>query len=133
MKRKILNFIIFLFLLTAEVCIAKFADPAGIVRGSLGDVLVIPTIYFLIRSFANPFPKALPVMVFLMGCIAELLQAMDICRKLNIREGSLMETLIGTRADLRDILCYFAGMLMIYIYIFAERRIFNEREMHSYQ
>ncbi len=128
MKIHLYNAGIFLALLITEICIGLYADPSGFIRCNMGDVLVIPTIYFFIRIFADPFPKLLPAAVFLLGCIAELLQLMDICTILNIPKGSLTAVLLGTNADLKDIFCYFAGMVLIYIYLFLKGEYKNVRD-----
>lgn len=120
MKSRLLHFGIFFALITAEICIGLFADPSGFVRGKVGDILVIPTIYFLIRIFGNPIPRFLPAAVFLIGCIAELIQATNIYSLIGIPKESLIAVIIGTTADISDIFCYLTGTVLIYLYMYRQ-------------
>lgn len=113
----------FILLLATEICIGLLAEPSGFIRCSMGDVLVIPTIYFLVRIFVNPVEKIFPALVFLFGCAVEILQYIDLCGILGIDKQSLMGILIGTTGSIADIACYFAGMVLIYVYLFAEQKI----------
>lgn len=116
------------FLIT-EVMIGKFADPGGFVRCYLGDVLVMPTMYFFIRIFTDRSEKTLPLMLFGFACIVELLQSADICGRLGIDKGSLLAVVIGTKGDFKDIICYACGTVLIYALAFAERTVTERRHL----
>ena len=101
--------VIFIILLFVEILIGSLLD-GGIVRVYVGDILVLPVIYFLIRIFWTRVSKAntavLPAGLFLLGVLAELFQAIDITGILGIDKTSLLGILIGSVCDPVDILCY---------------------------
>ena len=88
MKIRIKFIIAFIILLLAEIAIGKWGR--GFVRGFVGDVLVIPTIYMLLR--ATFFGKdsifsvyVLPFLCYYLGWWAEILQAIGILDILGIK------------------------------------------------
>ncbi|MDE6086797.1 MAG: DUF2809 domain-containing protein [Oscillospiraceae bacterium] len=122
-KSAILLFCIFLIL---EIFIGAFAS--GFLRNYIGDVLVMPSMYFLIRIFTEKFPKFLPGMLFLFACFVEFLQSIDLCGILGIDKHSLLAVLIGTHGEWADILCYLAGTILIYGGIIIFPGIFKKSE-----
>lgn len=120
---------IFLVLLLVEILIGTFLD-SGFIRDYGGDILVLPVVYFLIRIFWARPSKAnsliLPGMLFLLGAFAELLQAIDLTGILGIDKRSLLGILIGSVCDPMDMLCYAAGVCIVYIYLFFEKRLSKE-------
>lgn len=115
MMRRLYYILTTVVLLLAEIAIGKWAT--GFVRAYIGDVLIIPAIYFLLRSifFAKDtvFSRnALPLVVYSMGLYAERLQAFGLADKLGFAPGSLPAILIGGTCDLRDILCYLIGLYL---------------------
>ena len=124
MRKRIGYSIVFAILLIAEILIGRFAT--GFVRSYIGDVLVIPTIYFLLRiifSKDNIFSVyVLPLLCYCLGRVAEFLQLIDITGILGIDKGSLLGILIGGSFDLRDILAYLVGLYLIGIYLALESR-----------
>ena len=89
---RIRHIITFSVLLILEITIGKWAT--GFIRGYVGDILVIPTIYFLLRAviFAKDSIFAvyvLPFICYFLGWVAEVLQAIDITGILGIEIGVL--------------------------------------------
>lgn len=123
--------ILFLVLLIAEVIIGVCAK--GVVRGYVGDSLIIPTIYFLLRALF--FTKdgifsvyVLPFICYSMGWAAEVLQAFDITIKLGIEKESLLGIVIGGYFDLKDGVMYLLGLYIIGVYLALESREKNDRQ-----
>ena len=122
MRQRIEYVIVFAVLLIAEILIGLFAK--GFIRGFAGDVLVIPTIYFLLRII---FSKdsifsvyVLPLLCYSLGKNAELLQLMDIRGMLGISGDSLAGILIGGTCDVKDLLAYLIGLYLIGIFLAFE-------------
>lgn len=111
-KQKIYPITAFALCLAAEVAIGMFAH--GWLRNSFGDILVMPTLYFLIRIFTDKLRRTLPLILFVFACFVELMQGLHICDILGIPQGSILRIIIGTTALWSDILCYAAGMIVIY-------------------
>lgn len=105
----------FAVLLAAEIIIGKFGG--GFIRAYLGDVLVIPLIYCFVRIFYTRPNKLLPALVGGLGVLAEIIQYFNFCEIFGIDRGSLLGIMLGSVADIRDVLCYAAGVILIY---FAE-------------
>ena len=125
MKIRIKFLIAFIILLLAEIAIGKWGR--GFVRGFVGDVLVIPTIYMLLR--AAIFGKdsifsvyILPFLCFFLGLVAESLQAIGILDLLGINRDSLLAIMLGGHFDWLDILAYFLGLCVIGIFLVIEKR-----------
>lgn len=100
-------------LLAVEFAIALWAH--GFLRDYFGDVLVIPLIYCLIRVFTEKLPRLLPVLVCSLGFLAEFLQSIHLVDLLGLRHDSALAIAIGTKFSWTDIVCYIAGMLLIYL------------------
>ncbi|MDO4711889.1 MAG: DUF2809 domain-containing protein [Peptostreptococcaceae bacterium] len=101
-------------LFVTEVLIAKYVKDAWI-RPYVGDILVIVLLYFIVRSFYPRSGKLLPFFLFLFATLVEAMQYFDIVSKLGLQDDPIARIVIGTTFDRHDILCYFIGMLMIYL------------------
>ena len=122
--------VLFLALFMVETLIALFAK--GAVRGYLGDVLVIPTIYFFLRAMF--FPKdgifsvyVLPFLCYAMGWLAEVLQALSVPKALGIEQSSPLGVILGGVYDLRDGLCYLLGLMLIGLFLALETHWKDDR------
>ncbi len=71
-------------------------------------------IYCFVRIFYVRPAVWLPAAVGGLGILAEVLQYFDLCGLLGIPKGSLLGILLGSSADLGDILCYAVGTVLIY-------------------
>ena len=107
--------ITFLVLLILEIIIGKWTT--GFIRGYVGDILIIPTIYFLLRAVI--FAKnsifsvyVLPFICYSLGWVAEVLQAIDITGILGIEKTSLLGIMMGGKYDLKDGLAYLVGLYL---------------------
>lgn len=120
-KKRILALCGFAVLLVVEIIIGKFAH--GFIRAYVGDVLVIPLIYCFVRMFYLRPSVWLPAAVGCLGIFAEILQFLEVCGLLGIPKGSLLGILLGSSADVADILCYAAGALLIYAAEWCFRKV----------
>lgn len=123
MKKRICSGVIFLVLLSAEILIGKYGR--GFVRGYVGDILVIPCIYYLLRCtfFGRDTVFSvyvLPLLTYFLGWNAEILQAYHIADVLGIAKDSPLRIAIGGVCDLKDILCYLVGLYLIGLIMMAE-------------
>ncbi|MCR4647781.1 MAG: DUF2809 domain-containing protein [Lachnospiraceae bacterium] len=130
LKNRIRYIILFILLLGVEILIAIFAK--GFVRGFIGDVIVIPTLYFLIRIvFAKDSVFSvyvLPFLCYYAGIAAEILQAIHINEILGINENSVLGIMIGRAFDFGDIAAYFIGMYVIGLFLAAESIVKTNRK-----
>jgi len=106
-------FIPFLLVLVCEIAIAIFHFHR-FVRGFLGDVLVIPLLYFLLRTFFTITHKSTIYVVLGFAFIVETLQLFNLAKILNIR-SELLKIIIGNTFDWKDLLAYGFGAFCIHL------------------
>lgn len=116
----------FIVLLIAEVLIALFVHDS-FVRPYMGDIIVVWVVYCLAMIFLSGkcSPFAVIVGVFGFACITELLQAIDIVKLLGLGDNAFFRTLIGTSFDIKDIICYAAGSLLLAAAVIFRRKTVN--------
>lgn len=124
--------ILSVILLVIEILIGAFVPHSTWLRAYGGDVLVIPLIYCLVRIFVRILPRLMPFLMCCIGFLAETAQYFHLSDRLGFERGSLMSIIIGTSFSWIDMLCYIAGMLLIYAGIFLKSRIGRE-ELHASQ
>ena len=115
MKVNFKYLIAFFALFITEVFIALFVRDK-IVRPFFGDVLVIVLMYSFIRSIVQRPIKFLPVYLFLFAVFVEITQYFQLVDKLGLKDNKVMATIMGTSFDVRDILCYFAGAVILIVW-----------------
>lgn len=102
----------FVVLTIVEVCIALFIQDRFI-RPYIGDVLVVLVVYCFIRMFLPVKCRLLPLYVFLFAVGVEVLQYFEIVRVLGLQDHIFFRTLLGSVFDVKDILCYGAGCVLL--------------------
>lgn len=114
-KQRIRYTIAFIILLVVEVLIALFVHDAFI-RPYIGDILVVVVLYLAVRIFVPDRCKLLPLYVFLFAAMVECLQYFRLVHILNIENNTFLRVLIGSVFDVKDILCYGVGCILLIIY-----------------
>lgn len=110
--------LIFLAILIIEIIIALFIDNP-IIRGAVGDVLVVILIYCFIQTFLN-FDKAKTIIgVGIFAVLIEISQAFNLVEKLGLQENKFASTIIGNTFDINDIWAYIAGCAVVYMLEFS--------------
>ena len=95
--------------------IALFAKNSFI-RNSLGDILVVLLIYCMIKSFIRNKIKLLWFYIFIFASLVEIGQYFHLIDLLGLSECKIARIVIGTTFDIKDIVCYLAGCIGIWIY-----------------
>lgn len=98
---------VFTLLLVTEIAIALFHFHKFI-RGFLGDVLVIPLVYFFLKIFSKSASIKLALATFVFAITIEILQLFSISEKLNI-DSKIIKIILGSTFDWWDILAYAIG------------------------
>ena len=114
MKRRyyLLTFII---LLSIEIVIALFINDRFI-RPYVGDVLIIILMYTFVRGIKQKLIRFLPIYLLLFAVSVEVVQYFDLIQMLNIKDNILLATIIGSTFDIKDIVCYLVGTIVIVIW-----------------
>lgn len=79
-------------------------------------MLVVIAIYTLVRTFIPDKIKLLPVYVFIFAVIVEVLQYFNIVDILGFSNNRFLSVLIGGVFDLKDIMCYAVGCILLGIF-----------------
>lgn len=104
----------FIILLAIEVLIALYVHDT-IIRPYVGDILVVIVLYFGLRIIWPVGIKLLPVYIFIFAALVECLQLAGLVNILNVQSNTFLRILIGSVFDLKDIICYAIGCILIYI------------------
>ena len=115
MKKRILYAVATLFLLLIEVIIALYVHD-DFIRPYVGDVLVVIVIYTFIRIIVPEKCKLIPLFLFIFAAGVELLQLANIVEILGVADNKFLKTLIGSVFDVKDIICYAVGCVMLCVY-----------------
>ena len=95
-----------------EVYIGLFVNDYFI-RSYIGDLLVVILIYTIIKGLTTKPTKKLPYYIFGFAVIVELTQLINLVGILGLSSNKLASTILGTTFDIKDILMYGVGCLML--------------------
>lgn len=112
MKKRIYYLIITIILLIVEVLIALYVHD-NFIRPYIGDVLVVIVIYSFVRIFIPEKCRLLPLFIFIFAVVVEILQYIHIANILGVADNRFLSTLIGGVFDMKDILCYGVGCILL--------------------
>lgn len=112
-------FLYFLGLLIVEILIALFVENP-MIRGSVGDVLVVILIYCFIQAFFQINKKKTIIGVGIFALLVEISQAFHLVEKLNLQDNKFFSTVLGTTFDLNDVWAYLAGCAVVWMLEFYD-------------
>ena len=121
MKKRILYAVATLFLLLIEVIIALYVHD-DYIRPYVGDVLVVIVIYTFIRIIVPEKCKLIPLFLFIFAAGVELLQLANIVEILGVADNKFLKILIGSVFDIKDIVCYAVGCVILCMYEWIRER-----------
>ena len=111
----------FLALFIVIVLIAVFSI-SGFIRNHFGDILIVILIYCFIKSFVRNRMKWLPLTIFIFSVLVEIGQYFHIVERLGLADIAIARVAIGVTFDPWDILMYFIGCVLLYLYEFFKYR-----------
>ena len=114
-KEKIKYLIGFIVLLGIEVLIAIYVHDAFI-RPYVGDALVVIVLYCAVKVIITKKYRLLPLWIFAFAVFVELLQYFNLVQVLGMGENRFLRILIGSTFDIKDIVSYGAGCILIIVY-----------------
>lgn len=118
LKFNLIYFLLTIFIFLVEVLIATKLKNIFLVRAYLGDVIVVMLIYTFILSFFEIKNKTrLIVGIFIFSCLIEFAQYLGIAEFLKLKPGSIAHIVVGSSFSWIDILCYFAGCLILLLFV----------------
>lgn len=110
---KIHYFICFIVLLSIEICIGFFIRD-DFIRPYVGDMLVVMLMYYFVRMFIPNKLRWLPLYIFSFACFVEVLQYFG-GAELFGTSNKIASLVLGATFDVKDIICYAIGTLLIVI------------------
>ena len=128
MKKRILYAVATLFLLLIEVIIALYVHD-DFIRPYVGDVLVVIVIYTFIRIIVPEKCRLIPLFLFVFASGVELLQLANIVEILGVADNKFLKILIGSVFDIKDIVCYAVGCVILCMYEWVRVRR-HDTSMH---
>ena len=108
------NLIIFLLLFCIEVTIALYIEQ-GFLRVVFGNFLVVIMLYFFIRSFIQLKSIYIAIIVLIVAYTIEFLQFIDILNIINYKKNDLVNTILGTTFNIKDIIAYTLGIATVFL------------------
>ncbi len=114
-KLRIRYVVCFILSLLIEILIALFVHDKFI-RPYVGDALVVIVLYCAVRVIIPKKCKLLPLYIFIFAAGVECLQYFHLVQLLGLEKNKFMSVLIGSVFDVKDIICYAVGCLIIFIY-----------------
>ncbi|MBO5349147.1 MAG: DUF2809 domain-containing protein [Clostridia bacterium] len=110
-NRRIKYFVGFVVSILIEMLIALYVHDK-IIRPYIGDVLVIICIYLLLKTIFDTKIKHLALYIFIFAVSVELMQYFKIMQYLS-KGNDTLKIALGTTFDIKDIVCYFVGYVVI--------------------
>ncbi|MNT40262.1 hypothetical protein D3C72_1765670 [compost metagenome] len=114
-KFSLKNFLIAIAIFLVEVLIATKLKDWFFVRAYLGDVFVVMLMYYFIKAFFDFEPIKLIIGIFIFSCLIEFLQYFHFAEVLGFKDNRLMMIVLGNSFSWLDILCYFAGCVILFL------------------
>ena len=115
MKINIKYLIAFIIVFLIEVVIALFINDR-IIRPYIGDILVIILIYTFIRIFIKGEIRFLSIYLFVFATTVEVMQYINILELIGLQNNRMLSVIFGSTFDIKDILCYLIGSIILLIW-----------------
>lgn len=120
-KLRVIYGVVTVFLLVIEVLIALYIHDS-FVRPYIGDVLIVILLYTFARIWIPKKYGFLPLWIFLFAAAVEGLQYFKLVELLGLQNNVFMRTLMGSVFDVKDIICYAAGCMILGVYELIKRK-----------
>lgn len=115
MKINIKYLIAFIIVFLIEVVIALFINDR-IIRPYIGDILVIILMYTFIRIFIKGEIRILSIYLFVFATTVEVMQYINILELIGLQNNRMLSVIFGSTFDIKDILCYLIGSIILLIW-----------------
>ena len=124
--KRIKYLVAFFILLIIEILIALYVHDS-FVRPYVGDMLVVIVLYCFAKFIVLDKFKHLPLLIFIFAVIVELMQYFNVVNLLGLENNCFFRVLIGQVFDIKDIMCYGVGTIIIILFETICKNIIYER------
>ena len=121
-KKRVAYGIATVLLFIIELSIALFVHD-NLIRPYVGDMLVVVLIYTFMRIFLPEGMRLLPLYIFLFAAGVEVMQYFRIAEILGISENRVLSVVIGSVFDVKDIVCYGVGCVLLFVYELIREKV----------
>jgi len=115
LKRRMFYLGLSLLCFMACVLIVKLFSSNLFIRGTVGDMVVILLIYFLIKVYKDFQPIKLSIFTLAVAFIIEFLQYLKLAAILGLEGNMIAQLVFGSVFDPHDLAAYTVGALLSYI------------------
>jgi len=115
LKRRLVYLGLALSCFMACVLIVKLFSSNLFIRGTMGDMVVILLIYFLIKVYKDYQPIKLSIFTLAVAFIIEFLQYLKLAAILGLEGNIIAQLVFGSVFDPHDLLAYTVGALLVYL------------------
>lgn len=115
MKRRLVYFSLTTLCFIACILIVVFFSDNQIIRGFIGDIIVISLIYFFIKIFCDFNALKLAIFTLVIAYTTEFLQYLNLTALLGLEHNVMARIIFGTVFDPYDLAAYTIGVVLVYI------------------
>ncbi len=115
MKRKFVYIGLSVVSFVLCVLIVKVYGGNPLIRGFVGDIVVIWLLYFLLQSFYDFSPRNLTIALLGIAYVTECLQYFNLTTVLGLEHSKLADLILGSVFDVYDLLAYTVGAITVYL------------------
>jgi len=87
-----------------------------LIRGFIGDVIVIILLYAFIKSFVDVNTKKISIFLFFLSWFIEISQYFKFIEFLGLSNYKIARVVLGTTFDSKDLIAYTIGVIVIYLF-----------------
>jgi len=114
-RRNIYILILFMSFIFCALIVAFFEGNL-LIRGFIGDVIVIILLYTFIKSFKDVNTKKLSIFVFFLSWFIEISQYFKFIEFIGLSNYRMARVVLGTTFDSKDLIAYTIGVIVIYLF-----------------
>jgi hypothetical protein len=85
------------------------------IRGFVGDIIIILLLYFLAKAFYDFSPLKLTICILLIAYTTEFLQYLKLTTYLGLENNKAAQIILGAVFDPYDLVAYTFGAVLVYI------------------
>lgn len=115
LKKRVVYFSLSILCFIACILIVKLFNDNQVIRGFIGDIIVILLIYFLIKSFHDFHAIKLAVFTLVIAYITEFLQYLELATFFGLEHNTMVRLILGSVFDPYDLMAYTIGAILVYI------------------
>ncbi|HYE08765.1 MAG TPA: DUF2809 domain-containing protein [Patescibacteria group bacterium] len=115
MKRRLVYFSLSVICFIVCILIVKLFSGNQFIRGSIGDIIVILLIYFVIKIFKDFNTLKLTIFTLAVAYTIEFIQYLKITSLLGLEHNTIAQLILGSIFDPRDLIAYTIGAILVYV------------------